>query len=91
MAMPKPDKLRKLARLLGMSEAELVFGGTTQQRGASPIALYDQLVEEERAIVETYRQLPPFGQKALRARAAELLENFGAPSKKNPFGKGGTQ
>lgn len=90
LAMPKPDKLAKLARLLGMSPAELLFGPSAGSKDGV-MAMIAELSVEEQALIDTYRQLPEFGKKALRARAAELLEHFGAPSKKNPFGKGGTQ
>ena len=89
LAMPKPNKLAKLARLLGMSESELLFGKAAASAGM--MAMLAELTPEEQAIIDTYRQLPEFGKKALRARSAELLEHFGAASKKNPFGKGGTQ
>lgn len=87
-AMPRPDKIRKLASLLGLSPGQLLYGVPPEAAGLAPMPT---LAPEEAQLLDTYRALPDYGKKALRARAAELLEHFGKPSASNPFGKGGTQ
>lgn len=92
LAMPRPGKMEKLARLLGLSPGQLQFGEITEASSAAGLfSGVDHLGVDEKLLLDAYRQLPEFGKKAVRARATELLEHFGPPSKKNPFGKGGTQ
>jgi transcriptional regulator with XRE-family HTH domain len=89
-AMPRPDKMKKLAALVGMTPAELQYGTVSTSNAATGL-LSPQVTSvsgDELLLLETYRQLPEFARKALRARAAELLENFGAATSKNPYGKG---
>lgn len=86
-AMPRKAKLTKLAKLLGIPEAELVFGQAGEGRSTSD-DLTKPLTPEERMLLDTYAQLPDTARKILRARAVELLEAFGQPSNRNPFGKG---
>lgn len=86
IAMPRQDKLKNLAALLGMSPAQLLYGMSEDAGRRAPGVL--GMTPEEEQLITTYRALPAFGQKALRARAAELLEHFGKASPENPFGKG---
>lgn len=84
--MPRQDKLKNLAALLGISPAQLLYGATEGTTGSAPALL--GMTHDEEQLIRSYRALPAFGQKALRARAAELLEHFGKASPDNPFGKG---
>ncbi len=82
--MPEDDRLRVLAKLLGRDIAHLRFG---EKDGAirPPAEVISD--EDEMTLLASYRRLPPYGKKALRARAAELLENFAPADPGNPFGK----
>lgn len=46
-----------------------------------------EVTPEEQTLLVAYRQLPAFAREALRLRAVELLEEFGKPSARNPYGK----
>lgn len=89
--MPRKHKLDVLAKLLGESAAYLTHG----EQGRSVTALPGALTitdDDERMLLETYRLLPPWAKKSVRARANELLENFTAAGPGNPYGKAkGTQ
>ena len=87
-AMPRKNKMEKLATLLGVSAADLYAAGGDPARVPAiggPLIVDDP---EERALMEAYRAMGPTAQKVLRHRATELVEQFGKPSKKNPYGKG---
>lgn len=89
LVMPRDDKLERLAKLIGVPAAELRYGGKSRSKApAMPLA---RLSADEQALLDEYRLLPGYAQKAVRARIIELLEEFAPPSKRNPFGKGGTQ
>lgn len=91
MALPRKTKMEKLAALLGLPPAELQYPGRkTDPRVSGPDATIPMVAvtPEERALLEAHRQLPEFAQKALRARAVQLLQEFGKASTANPFGKG---
>lgn len=92
-AMPRPEKMKKIAALVGLSPSELQYG-TVSGSNAAPGLLGPHVVTlgaEELQLIDQYRQLPEYAQRALRARATELVEAFGKASPVNPFGKGGTQ
>lgn len=92
-AMPRPNHMRKLAALLGISPADLQYG-RVNERNAAPGLMGPQLTPlrpDELLLIEQYRALPDYAQRALRARAVELVEAFGKSSTSNPFGQGGTQ
>jgi len=89
-AMPRPDKMKRLAALIGVSAAELQYGAKIDARRTPglvtiPVA---EVTADEQALLVAYRQLPPFAREALRMRASELIEEFAKPSAVNPFGKG---
>lgn len=87
MAMPRDDKMAKLAKLIGVPASELRYGSKVKQKEHQlPLS---KLSPEERDMLGEYQQLPDYAQKMARARIIELLEEFGSPGKKNPFGKGG--
>jgi transcriptional regulator with XRE-family HTH domain len=83
--MPGHDNMKWLARMLGVSSAFL-RDGEISEADALPGALVIT-DDEERLLIETYRSLKPWGQQALRKRAAQLLEDFGPKSPANPYGK----
>jgi transcriptional regulator with XRE-family HTH domain len=90
LAMPRPDKMKKLAALVGMTPSELQYG-TISTANAAPGLLSPQVTSvssDELQLLECYRQLPDYARRALRARATELVENFAKASPKNPFGEG---
>lgn len=90
-AMAEGDKLRRLAQLIGVDIQTLLMADRGGATGAPRSEGRRRLTPDEAAMLEEFRQLPPEVQKLARARIIELLEEFGTPSKKNPFGKGGTQ
>lgn len=90
LAMPRPEKMKKLAALVGMTPSELQYG-TVSPSNAAPGLLSPQVVSvssDELLLLESYRQMPDYARRALRARAAELTENFSKATPNNPFGKG---
>lgn len=87
LVMPRDQKLERLAKLLGLTAAELRYSRPGKAPTVAGLPL-TRLAPDEQALLEEYRQLPPFARKAARARIIELLEEFARPSPKNPFGKG---
>ena len=89
-AMPRQQKMKKLAALIGVPAAELHYGKKLDPRRTPGLATVpvSNVTPEEQILLETYRRLPPAAQGALRVRASELLEEFGRKSEVNPFGKG---
>lgn len=88
-AMPRPNKMKKLAALIGISPAELQYGAKIDARrtpGLVTVPVQEVTADEQRLLV-MYRDMAPFAKEALRIRAAELLEEFGKATAKNPFGK----
>ena len=83
--MPKPDSMKKLAKMLGISVAALRDGDVAPE-DLMPGALV-VTDDDERTLLETYRKLRPWAQTALRRRAAQLLEEFAPKGPENPFGK----
>jgi transcriptional regulator with XRE-family HTH domain len=84
--MPRKEKLDVLAKLLGRSAAYLTHGEEGGAAAAMPGAI-TVTDEDERTLLEMYRQLPEWGRKSVRARCSELLENFTPSGPANPFGK----
>lgn len=84
--MPHDRKMRLLARLVGVPEAVLRYGNPPE---ALPLANGTTTVrdDDERTLLEAYRQLPDWAKRSLRARAGELLENFAPKNSLNPYGK----
>lgn len=80
-------KLRKIANLLRLDPESL-----TDPRSGGPLAESEGkhtmvLTYDEKALVEIYRELKPFGQKAMRKRAVELQQEFLPKSAKSPWGE----
>jgi transcriptional regulator with XRE-family HTH domain len=85
--MPRKDKMKRLAALLGTTPAQLQWGGAPTVPGVANVPILG-VSPEEQMLIESYRRMSPAARKMLRARAAELLEEFSPPSQSNPFGKG---
>lgn len=87
--MPRDTTMTKLAALIGVPPERLRYPNKPgDNRMSDPDAAGTMAVSpEERRLVEAHRQLPPVAQKALRARAVELLERFGKKSATNPWGQ----
>lgn len=85
--MPRDKNMKKLADLIGVSPAELRYGKMPSVPGVIAMKAID-LSPDEQKLLQVYRDMTPEARKALRARASQLLESFGAPSASNPWGKG---
>jgi len=82
--MPDDERMKIIAMLIGRSAAHLRFGEKDTAAQPPREVVTD---EDEMTLLASYRRLPTYGKKALRARAAELLENFAPPDRDNPYGK----
>lgn len=89
--MAEGEKLKRLAALTGIPVETLLMADKGGSTGKAPKEPRRRVSPDEQSMLEEFRQLPADVQKMARARMIELLEEFGEPSKKNPFGKGGTQ
>lgn len=84
------DNLNKLSKLIGVDIETLLMAD--RQSGTKVKGRKSRPDPDAVAMLEEYIQLPADARKLARARVVELLEQYGPPSKKNPFGKGsGTQ
>lgn len=84
--MPRDQKIKALAKLLGVPAGFLQHGD--RGGGIAPPGANIVTDEDELDMLTLYRRLEPWGRKAVRARAVELIEAFQAPGPDNPFGKG---
>ena len=93
MRMPGHENMRAPAKMLGISIAELRDGEVHEYPALSGAMILR--TDDEKMLLDAYRRLEPWAKDALRARAAQLLQDFGVKSRENPFGKktptGGTQ
>lgn len=72
--------LRKLATLLNLPLSQLAdpnSGGPLAGGGSMLLRMSADEIE----LISIYRELPPFGQKAMRRRAVELRREFAAPAR----------
>jgi len=84
--VPKERNLKLLATLIGVKPEDLRYSAKPARLTmVVPTAAEN---DDEAALLVTYRNLPSYAQKAVRARAVELLETFAPPSTANPNGKG---
>jgi transcriptional regulator with XRE-family HTH domain len=93
LAMPRSDKLKKLANLMNVDVSLLLYGEKSHERtlvGMMGEAGLD-LTADEQHLIKAYRKLPIVARKAVRAHAVRLLEEHGLKDADNPFGKAGTQ
>lgn len=86
-SMAEGEKLKKLSVLIGVPVDALFMADKGGKKGAAE-PQRKRISPDEQEMLDEYRQLTPDIQKVARARIVELLEEFGAASKKNPFGKG---
>lgn len=93
MRMPGHQNMRALAKMLGISIAELRDGEVHDYPALAGAMILR--TDDEKVLLDAYRRLEPWAKDALRARAAQLLQDFGVKGRENPFGKksptGGTQ
>lgn len=94
--MPRDQKMKRLAKMIGVDLAALRFGDQEKLPIMPALAGEHVTDPDELALLRAYRGLKKeWARTALRRRAAELLEEFGEPSAENPFAakvaKGGTQ
>jgi hypothetical protein len=83
--MAKDRNLKDLAHLIGVSPGYLQHGEAGGASGMPPALVVKD--DEERLLLETFRQLPAWAKTSVQARVNELLENFGHAGPGNPFGK----
>ena len=74
-SMPKADKLRVLADVLGVEPQYLQFGGTIGARIGETPATWPSITAPDRAIVDALLALPP----ARRKLVGELIRALAAP------------
>lgn len=87
LAKPETDDvMRKLAKLFNTTPGELHYGDP-KVPGVVTVPVAD-VTPDEQILLEAYRHLPRGGQKALRMRATELVEEFAPASTATPFSKG---
>lgn len=73
-AIPRQDKLRVLASMLGMDAHVLQYGGRSRSRVGEPAGAWDALSPGERAMVDAYLMLAPPHRKLVRDLVAALAE-----------------
>ena len=90
--MPRDEKLRRLAKMIGVDESVLRYGS---KKGTSvmPQLRGEHITDDdELRLLHAYRGLSEeWAREALRRRAVELLEEFGKKGVKNPWAQAGTQ
>lgn len=79
-AIPRQDKLRVLAAMLGMDAHVLQYGGGSRSRISEVAGPWEALSAAERAMVDAYVALAPPQRKLVRELVAALAEK-GAPAK----------
>lgn len=72
-SMPKADNLAKIADVLGCS-VDFLLGRTDRDCLDAPGV--EELSEDEKILLDRYRQLDSLGQEIVRAKAGELLQNL---------------
>ena len=73
-AIPRQDKLRVLAALVGLDAHVLQYGGGGRQRISEAKGAWEGLNTAERAMVEAYIALAPSQRKLVRELVAALAE-----------------
>jgi transcriptional regulator with XRE-family HTH domain len=86
--MPKGKNMDVLAKLLGKSAGYLRYGDEDASARPEPFVLKD---DDERTLIELYRDLPDWGKKSVRARIVEIMENFVPAGPNNPYSKAKTR
>lgn len=76
-AIPRQDKLRVLAAMLGMDAHVLQYGGRTRSRVAEAAGTWEALSPGERAMIDAYVGLAPPQRKLVRDLVAVLADKGG--------------
>jgi hypothetical protein len=90
--MPRDKELRRIAKMIGVDPADLRYG--KKKPATLPLVEGEHVTDEdELALLRAYRGLKKeWARGALRARAVELLEEFGDKDATNPWAtRKGTQ
>ena len=74
--MPKPDKIRVLAALLGIDPHELFFGKGQGSRAEQPPGAWQAIGARERQVIDAFLALPP----KRRELVGELVAELGRPA-----------
>ena len=77
-AIPRQDKLRVLAAMLGMDAHVLQYGGGPRSRISEVAGAWEALSAAERAMVDAYISLAPPQRKLVRELVAALAEKGAA-------------
>lgn len=89
--MAGDKSLKTLAAMIGVKPSDLRYGNESPPH--LPALSGEHVTDEdELALLKAYRSLKKeWARRALRARAVELLEQFGEKGAQNPWAKSGTQ
>jgi transcriptional regulator with XRE-family HTH domain len=89
--MPRDAELKRLAKMIGVSAADLRYGAEGKALALPQMRGEHVTDEDELRLLEAYRGLKhkEWARNALRRRAIELLEEFGEPGAMNPWGRPG--
>lgn len=74
-AIPRQDKIRVLAAMVGMDPSELQYGGKPRVGEGRPA--WEAMTAPERAMVDAYLSLPTSQRKLVRELVAALTEKAG--------------
>lgn len=74
-AIPRQDKIRVLAAIVGMDPHELQYGGKSRVGEGRPA--WEAMTTPERAMVDAYLSLPTSQRKLVRDLVAALTEKVG--------------
>jgi transcriptional regulator with XRE-family HTH domain len=88
--MPRDKSLKRLASMIGVKPSDLRFNENAPSSTMPALTGEHVTDEDELALLRAYRALKKdWAKRALRARAVELLEQFGEKGVTNPWA--GTQ
>lgn len=88
ISMPRDKRLKTLAAMVGVDPAVLRYGAAVTRQGLPALAGEHVTDDDEIALLHAYRGLrSSWARRALRARALQLLQEFGEPGVENPFGR----
>ncbi len=76
-AIPRQDKLRVLAAMLGMDAHVLQYGGRPRSRVGETAGAWEALSPGERAMIDAYVSLAPPHRKLVRDLVAALVDKAG--------------
>lgn len=85
--MPRHQKLKSLAVLIGISPQELQFGKLDPSLHPGIVSTTAELTPDEFTLLAAYRKLPPHGKESLRVHVRRLMEEFVGADEDNPYGR----